>query len=81
MKLSRYFDKIISCSRILPGLKNNLKYLELFETLNDYWLEKEKRTKSGNYYIPCDSSWYFDSNYEIDMIMNKSNDLYIKMIE
>ena len=74
MKLSRHFNELLSCSRILPGLKENLKSQELFEAFNDYLLEKEKQTKYGNYYYSENTYWYLCSNYEIERI-NKTNAL------
>lgn len=80
LKLSRYFNEVLSCLKILPGLKDNLKSQELFEILNDYWLLKERQVKDGNYYKPEDIIWYFDSDYEIDMFikgLSKKNLLHI----
>ena len=53
MKLSRYFNKVLSVTKITQGLKQNLKSIDLFEALNDFYLQKEKYI---NYYNPDDIS-------------------------
>lgn len=69
MKLSRYFNKVLSVTKITQGLKQNLKSIDLFEALNDFYLQKEKYI---NYYNPDDISLYrfLESNDEV--INNKT---------
>lgn len=69
MKLSRYFNKVLSVTKITQGLKQKLKSIDLFEALNDFYLQKEKYI---NYYNPDDISLYrfLESNDEV--INNKT---------
>ena len=49
MELSKYFTKTLSQTRVINGLKDNLKSLDLFDSLNVFFLEKEKSTCYKNY--------------------------------
>ena len=48
-----------------------MKSQDLFETLNDIWLLKERQIKDGNYYKSENTYWNLYSNYEIDMIIEQ----------
>lgn len=69
MKLSRYFNKVLSVTKITQGLKQNLKSIDLFEALNDFYLQKEKYI---NYYNPDDISLYCFSESNDEVINNKA---------
>lgn len=69
LKLSRYFNKVLSVTKITQGLKQNLKSIDLFEALNDFYLQKEKYI---NYYNPDDISLYCFSESNDEVINNKA---------
>ena len=69
MILSRYFNKALSFTKITPGLKENYKNLDLFEALNDFYLEQERNV---NYYHPDDSSWCHFTESDDKLIKNKA---------
>lgn len=70
MKLSRCFNKILSTTKITNGLKDNLKSLELFEAINEIYLEKEAKMQFRNCIATKEMSWIQFSKNENEQIKN-----------
>lgn len=70
LKLSRYFKQVLSTTKITNGLKDNLKSLELFETINEIYLEKEAKMQFRNCIATKEMSWIQFSKNENEQIKN-----------
>ena len=80
MKLSQYFNKILSTSKIISGEKDNLKSLELVEKLNEIFLLDELAKKIPNYENPKEMCWYHFTKLENEKLQN-TNPLVYKLGE
>ena len=47
LKLSRYFKQVLSTTKITNGLKDNLKSLELFEAINEIYINYPTKMTGG----------------------------------
>ena len=75
LKLSRCFNKILSTSKIIPNEKENLKCLDLFETLNQLLLMDEK-SRFSNYVKSNDMCWYGFSENQIKQVSESDTFAY-----